>query len=128
MAELKFAGAVLLSVALAMGWVLALLRTPAAGLIGKVIRSPRQLLRCHIDYLMMALFLFAFAALVEWPPMWLVWTAIVGAAVNPFMFFLTALVPEWDQKPPKWYEGLAIASFLATTVGFAGLAWGIALG
>lgn len=127
MTELRIAAAIILSIALAMGWILALLRTPAAPVILKVVRDPGKFLYTHIDYLMMSLLLFAFAALVDDPSMTLVWLAIAGAFVNPFMLLLFALVPEWNKKQPLWYQALATASFLATTIGFGGLAWGIAL-
>jgi len=121
----KVAGATLLSVALFQGWLLALYSTPLGASLRRLLPGMPYLLRSHIDYLMMSLFLFAFAALDARPPMPIAWLAVVGAAYNPLMFLVLARRPDWHQHQPRAYQIAATLGFIATTVGFAGTAWAV---
>lgn len=122
----KIGGALCLSLALAQGWLLALYSTPAGAPLRHWLPGQPSLLRSHIDYLMMALFLLVFAALGATPPLWLAALAVAGAVANPILFFLTALRPEWQQHRPKAYDVAATLSFIATTIGFGGTVWSLA--
>ena len=128
MLAFKIGAATLLSIALAQGWLLALGHTGAGPALRRLFPGWHQLLRSHIDYLMMALFLFAFAALGVRPPLWVVGLALAGAFVNPLMFLLAAVRPQWLQHPPLLYQAASIASFIATTLGFGITAWWAVLG
>lgn len=119
----KAAGATLLSIALVQGWMLALYSTPAGVALRRLLPGQSFLLRSHIDYLMMTLFLFAFAALGATPPIWMAWLAVAGAAYNPLLFLVLARRPDWHQHPSRGYQIAATLGFVATTVGFGGTAW-----
>ena len=121
----KVAAATLLSVALAQGWMLAIYSTPAGARLRRLLPGMSFLLRSHIDYLMMSLFLFAFAALDAHPPMFIAYLAVLGAAYNPLMFLVLARRPDWHQHQPRAYQIAATLGFIATTVGFLGTAWAI---
>lgn len=90
------------------------------------IKNYRELVRAHLDYLLMALFLLVFAALertIETPfSPWLVGLTCYGTTVNPLGFLLPALDPELDQKPFfSSYKLLLYSGFVATSAGLVGL-------
>lgn len=124
------AGALCLSIALIEAWLLvALLATPG-GALQRLVPNRTDLVRSHIDYLMMTLFLFVVYGLCKVtgtaPAGWLIAAACLGAFFNPFGFLVHAMRPDFKEAPPPVFFSMMMGSCVATTIGFAAIAWTIA--
>lgn len=121
------AGAICLGVALLQAWLLVGRFASDSGAIARAIPGKADLLRSHIDYLMMAQFLFVFYALYKYfalvPPAWLVAATCLGSFFNPFAFFLRALQPHYLSNAPRPFVAMITLSCVATTVGYGATAW-----
>ncbi len=122
-------GALCLFVALIEAWLLVALRA-SGGALERLLPNRADLVRSHIDYLMMALFLFVFYGLCRLtgaaPANWLIAAACFGAFFNPFAFLVHALRPAFKEAPPAGLFVGILVSCVATTIGFAATAWTIA--
>ncbi len=118
---------VCLAIALSIAWVLGItLFFPDGALAGHLVERA-DIIRAHIDYLMMAQFLFIFFLLFRQyaidPPIWLVAACCFGAFFNPLAFLIRGLsskptVPVIPLEPH--FPLQAGISFTLTTVGFLG--------
>ncbi len=122
-------GALCLFMALAEAWLLVALRATGDAL-ARLLPNRADLLRSHIDYLMMALFLFVFYGSCRLtgaaPANGLIAAACLGAFFNPFAFLVQAMRPAFKETPPAGLFAAILASCVATTIGFAATAWTIA--
>lgn len=121
---LAFAG-LLLAIALTIAWVLAVTLFFPHGQLAGLIVDRNSLIRSHIDYLMMAQFIFLFALLFRQysiiPPWWVMGASCYGAFFNPLGFLKWALFakPPADAAPIEPHFSLPGAvTFTCTTVGF----------
>ena len=87
--------------------------------------SDQNLLKSHLDYLMMCTLLFASAALLD---LWQVnlslivlWSACLGSLLNPFGFLLMAVKPDIAKGGNKLFSAAMATSFLLTTIGYMGI-------
>lgn len=123
-------GAVCLSVALVQAWLLVARFASEEGPVARLIPGKHDLLRSHIDYLMMAQFLFVFYALYRYfelgPPAWLVVATCIGSFFNPFAFFVRALRPQYLTNPPAPFMIMITLSCILTTLGYGVTAWMLA--
>jgi hypothetical protein len=112
-------GVVALLLGLVLAW--AVVGTLHLGLGHRLVAEPRQLVRAHLDYLLMSLFLLLFSVLV--PDLPTPWAALllVGAFTNPALFVAMAVRPGIQRERP--FAMLSTASFLATTAGFGAAGW-----
>jgi len=116
----------LLGIALAIAWVLGVTLFYPDGELARAIPRRDDLIRAHVDYLMMAQFVFLFALLFRQyairPPIWVLVAISFGAFNNPLAFALRALKPKLDPAtlPPvePHFPLMAGVSFTLTTVGF----------
>lgn len=116
-----------LAIALALAWVLGItLFFPDGALAGQLVERA-DIIRAHVDYLMMAQFLFIFFLLFRQyaidPPIWLIAACCFGAFFNPLAFLIRGLsakpaVPAIPVEPH--FPLQAGISFTLTTVGFLG--------
>ncbi len=123
---LGFAGFCLVS-ALLLAWVLGItLFFPHGYLAGFIVNRP-AFIKAHIDFLMMAQFLFIFGLLFRQyaikPPVWVIGMACYGAFFNPLGFLKVALTPkppaDAPPVPPLPYFPIPAAiSFTFATIGF----------
>lgn len=114
-------GSLCLTIALVQAWLLVFRFSSEHGLVARWIPGKEQLVKSHIDYLMMSMFLFIFFLLskaIATPAGWAVIFACLGAFMNPLGFFLRALKPSLLSKPTNGYKAVMTLSFLFTTVGF----------
>ena len=117
-----------LAIALVLAWALGVTLFFPNGYLASVIFERADLIRAHIDYLMMAQFLFLFALLFRQysivPPWWIVGASCFGAFFNPLAFVLRALHPKIDPAsiPEPHFPFHAGLSFSLTTIGFLGAA------
>ncbi len=133
MVLLAFAG-LYLAIALAIAWVLGLtLFDPHGALAGHIVERA-DIVRAHVDYLMMSQFLFIFFLLFRQysiePPLWIVAACAFGAFFNPLAFLLRGLTPKPEAMAiplEPHFPISAMVSFSLTTVGFLGAVTIVAL-
>jgi hypothetical protein len=126
MVLLAFAG-LCLAIALALAWLLGVTLFFPEGALSKLIADRQNLVRAHIDYLMMSQFLLIFSLLFRQyaidPPLWLLGAICYGAFFNPLGFLLRAFTrkPSGDAlsntREPHFPIQAAV-SFSCATVGF----------
>src|SRR5262245_40372209 len=120
-------GSLCLVVALIQSWLLVAVFSSDQRPVSRVIPSKHDLLKSHIDYLMMAQFLFIFFMLFRSfalePPWWLVAAVCVGSFFNPLAFFIRAVKPAYLKQPPLSFTLMISVSCLLTTAGYAATAW-----
>jgi hypothetical protein len=115
-----------LSIALVIAWVLGItLFFPQGVLAGHIIERA-DIIRAHIDFLMMSQFLFIFFLLFRQfaidPPVWVVAACCFGAFFNPLSFLQRGLTAKPDLASGLAVEAhfplMAGISFTLTSVGF----------
>jgi hypothetical protein len=120
-------GSLCLGVALIQAWLLVARFASDDSAIARLIPGKQDLLRSHIDYLMMAQFLFVFFALYKHfallPPLWIVAAVCIGSFFNPFAFFVRAIKPGYLKAPPAHFMAMITVSCILTTVGYGATAW-----
>lgn len=120
---LAFAG-LCLAIALAIAWVLGISLFFPDGVLAGYLVERADVIRAHVDYLMMAQFLFIFFLLFRQyaidPPVWVVAACCFGAFLNPLAFLLRGLTPKPTVVIPvePHFPFQAGLSFTLTTVGF----------
>ena len=120
-------GACQLLFALFLAWVMVLTNHAKLPLLVRTVKSYRDLVRAHLDYLLMALFLLAFfsvyRSLGRVCPAWAVVLACFGSSTNPLGFLIPALNPRADSQPvASPYKVLLYSAFISTTLGFGWIA------
>lgn len=126
---LGFAG-LCLAIALTLAWWLGITLFYTKGYLASLITVRADIIRGHVDYLMMATFLFLFALLFRQfavdPPLWLIAAACYGAFFNPLAFIIRGVTPKAAEAVPAVYDPhfplMAAVSFTLTTIGFLGSA------
>ena len=122
---LVFAGFCLL-IALAIAWMLGITLFFPNGAIASHIVERADIIRAHIDYLMMSQFLFIFFLLFKQfaikAPAWVVFACCFGAFFNPLAFLNRGFSPKPDPAlligVEPHFPLMAGVSFTLTTVGF----------
>ena len=120
-----FAG-LCLAIALAIAWVLGVTLFFPDGVLAGHLVERADIIRAHIDYLMMSQFLFIFFLLFRQyaidPPVWVVAACCFGAFFNPLSFLVRGLTPKPSVVATIPVEAhfpfQAGLSFTLTTVGF----------
>ena len=120
-------GSLCLMLALALAWCLVGVRSAAA--LKTLFPSYQNLLKAHIDYLMMTgllmiLFLLCAHFAVAPPPL-VVMAMCIGSMMNPVGFIALAMKPDLRQHPASPFGLVMAASFTLTTIGYAGAAWSV---
>lgn len=120
-----FAGLCLV-IALAIAWVLGVTLFFPDGVLAGHLVERADIIKAHIDYLMMAQFLFIFFLLFRQyaidPPVWVVAACCFGAFFNPLSFLVRGLTPKPSVVATipveAYFPFQAGLSFTLTTVGF----------
>ncbi|WP_027147638.1 hypothetical protein [Methylobacter tundripaludum] len=120
-----FAG-LCLAMALTIAWVLGVTLFFPDGVLAGLLVERADIIRAHIDYLMMSQFLFIFFLLFRQyaidPPVWVVAACCFGAFFNPLSFLVRGLTPKPSVVAAIPVEAhfpfQAGLSFTLTTVGF----------
>lgn len=130
MQYLLIVGSLCLAMALIQAWLLVAVFASDDSPMLKFIPGRQDLLKSHIDYLMMAQFLFIFFMLFRTlalvPPTWVLVAMSVGSFFNPFAFFVRAIRPTYLKAPPVVFTATITVSCILTTVGYGAAAWLIA--
>lgn len=127
MGYLVLGGSALLIVSLVLSWVVTGIRMLQIGALKRFFPSDNQVLRAHIDYLLMSLLLYAFYALGTTLPIALIALMLFGATINPFLFLILARHTKDEMAIGAATKVLGFTSFVSTTVGFGGAAVLVAL-
>lgn len=117
-------GSLCMILTLGLAWCLVGVRTSAS--MKTLFPSYPNLLKAHLDYLMMTGLLMAFFLLFAHfhvsPSPVVVWAMSIGSFLNPVGFILLSLKPNLSQHPASPFGILMSGSFTLTTIGYAGAA------
>jgi len=117
------ASSVFILVSLALAWLATAVRILQIERLKKRFPAHQNLVKAHIDYILMALLLMAYYLLAEVLaiefPWWVIMTMIIGGALNPFMFIVVAMNEPEDFRPGIFFMVVTMVSFTLTTIGFA---------
>lgn len=123
---LTVTGSVCLIISLLEAWFLTGIRHLNWQFCKRWFPSDQNLLKSHIDYLMMCTLLFVSATILD---LWqiklspiVLFSTCLGSLLNPFGFLLMAVKPDIAKGSNKLFSSAMATSFLLTTLGFAGIA------
>ncbi|HQZ15432.1 MAG TPA: hypothetical protein PLD86_01050 [Vicinamibacteria bacterium] len=121
---LVITGSLCMIVTLGLSWCLVGVRTSA--FMKSLFASYPNLLKAHLDYLMMTgllmVFFLLFTHFQVTPSPLIVWAMCIGSFMNPVGFILLSLKPDLRQHPASPFGLLMSGSFTLTTIGYAGAA------
>jgi hypothetical protein len=116
-----------LVIALIEAWCLVAVRSLQVSAAKALFKDSGQLLRSHIDYLMMTSLLLAIycacRTLAVTPPGWMVAAMCLGSVMNPAAFLAAAIHPPFGKEATGLFAGIVTVSFVLTTSGYGGAAW-----
>lgn len=120
-------GSLCMLVTLVLAWCLVGVRTSA--FMKSFFASYPNLLKAHLDYLMMTgllmVFFLLFTHFQASPSALIVYSMCIGSFMNPVGFLLLAVRPNTSQHPASPFGLLMSGSFTLTTIGYAGAALSI---
>ena len=121
-------GSLCLTITLVLAWCLVGVRSFSP--VRKLFPNVPNLLKAHIDYLLMTGLLMVFYLLfshfrLSVSPVILV-AMSVGSLMSPVGFLALAVKPDIRQQPATPFGVLMAGSFTLTTIGYAGAAWYVA--
>lgn len=97
------------------------------GPVARLVPGKQDLLKSHIDYLMMAQFLFIFFLMYRSfdlaPSSYVIGATCIGSFFNPFAFLVRALRPNYLKAPPAAFTAMISVSCILTTLGYGFSAW-----
>jgi hypothetical protein len=127
-AILPVVGSLCMTLALILAWGLAGVRSSAV--MKQWIPNYQNLLKSHIDFLMMTGLLFVFFLLFTHfrltPPAFVLVAMSVGSLGNPLGFLALAIKPDLSQRPASAFGAIMTICFTLTTIGYGGAAWTVA--
>jgi hypothetical protein len=120
-------GSLCLLITLGLAWCLVGVRSSA--FMKRLFPNYQNLLKAHIDYLMMTgllmIFFLLFTHFGVSPSPLVVFSMSVGSFMNPVGFIALAIKPTLRQHPASPFGVVMAGSFSLTTIGYAGAAWSI---
>jgi len=111
-------GALLIILSIVLGWIIVAHRYLKVKFLKRIIRDDSKLGKCHMEYVIMALALFAFYLFRIDLPFFLILLACIGAFSNPSLLLVVSVKPKIDTKPTSPFSIISTISFLITTIGF----------
>jgi len=126
-AFLVVTGSLCLTVALVEAWILVTVVTTPDGGLAKRIPGTQDLLKSHIDYLMMSQFLFIFYMLFNHfqikPAGFIIFCMCVGSFGNALLFLIRAMNPSLKEEMTVPFRLSMTLSCSLTTIGYLSGAW-----
>lgn len=120
---LLLTAAVCLLVSLGLAWVASFILYMKTAWLKKVVKANHQLIRAHIDYILMCLLLISTYYLCQEReillPAWSIVTACIGALYNPFGFIVLAFKPKMANPETALEKARVLLGFLPATIGFS---------
>jgi hypothetical protein len=127
---LVITGSLCLILALIEAWLLVILFTTQDHPLSRIIPGAQDLVKSHIDYLLMSLFLFVFYMLFAYyqikPSLFLIASMCLGSVGNAGLFLIRAMNPSFKAEPTAAFRLVMSVSCLLTTIGYFGGAWLVA--
>lgn len=118
---LPLAASICLFTAMIQAWLMTLIRYLKIESIRNLFPNYRDLVRSHVDYLMMASLIFAiYLVVVQLEivlPAMVVWLLFVGSIYNPFGFLLQAIKPNIVEGGGVLAKAGAVLGFIPLTLG-----------
>ena len=123
MSLLVIGASVFILISLALAWLSTAVRIMRIPALKKLFPSSDNIVKAHIDFLLMALLIIALYLLgrqlnVVYPD-WVIWSMLIGGFTNPFTFLIVAMYTPEEFKPGMVFSISTMTSFIVTTVGFA---------
>lgn len=117
-------GSVCLMLALLEAWVMVAVFSNPGGGLARYIPGSHDLLKSHIDYLMMAMLLFVFYLLFAHFQIraggFLVFCLCLGSVGNPALFLIRAIYPSLKEQQTPPFRAAMFVSCVLTTLGYLG--------
>lgn len=114
--------ALALLISLALAWLASLIVYAKIGVLKRCFPATHQLIRAHIDYLLMCMLLVVSFYLVDRLqidlPGWAIILLCVGALYNPFGFIVLAIKPHLANPETLGEKLRVLLGFLPATLGF----------
>lgn len=124
---LVLTGSLCLILALLEAWLLVALSLNPGGALGGWFPGTQDVVKSHIDYLLMSMLLFIFYLLFGHfqitAPALIIAAMCLGAIGNPLLFLARAAKPSWKENPALGFRLVMTVSCLLATAGYAGGAW-----
>ena len=124
---LLISGAFLILFSIAIGWLIIAKKYLSLGIIERLIRDDKKLVKAHIDYVMMALILFSFFFIGVNLPLPVIILACAGALADPALFIFLSVKPNVNKNIGSPFSIISTIIFLITTVGIGGASFFIIL-
>ena len=123
MSLLVIGASIFILISLALAWLATAVRIMRIPALKKRFPSSDNIVKAHIDFLLMALLIIALYLLgrqlnVVYPD-WVIWSMLIGGFTNPFTFLIVAMYTPEEFKPGAVFSIGTMASFIITTVGFS---------
>lgn len=120
---LPLAAAVCLLTALVQAWLMTMVRYLKLDSVKKLFPGYKNLVRSHIDYLMMTSLIFSvYLVVINLAinlPDFILWSIFIGALYNPFGFFLQAIKPDIADGKGIVIKAGVVLGFLPLTIGLS---------
>lgn len=116
------AAAVCLLISLVLAWLGSLILYAGLEPLKKTFKAPHQLIRAHIDYLLMTgllavtFFLCLHRQIIL--PTAIVWITVLGAFYNPLGFIVLAIKPDMANPQTTGEKLFILIGFLPATIGY----------
>tara|TARA_B100001063_G_C16529024_1_gene435487 strand:- start:261 stop:674 length:414 start_codon:yes stop_codon:yes gene_type:complete len=115
--------AICLIISLGLAWVASFILYAKTAWLKRLVKANHQLIRAHIDFLLMSLLLVVTYYLCQERgivlPKWCIITACIGAIYNPLGFIVLAFKPKMANPETRFEKARVLLGFLPATIGFA---------
>ncbi len=113
-----------LLISLGLAWLASLILYARLATLKRIFPASHQLIRAHIDFLLMSMLLVMFYYLgqafgVEYPA-WTIALLCIGAVYNPLGFIVLAIKPDMANPKTSGEKLRILLGFLPATLGFGG--------
>ncbi|KZY30708.1 MULTISPECIES: hypothetical protein [unclassified Oleiphilus] len=116
-----------LLLSLALAWLASFILYADIKALKRLFPASHQLIRAHIDYILMCLLLVACYYLNEKLslelPGWVIYTTCFGALYNPFGFIVLAIKPHMAKPKSTSDKARILLGFLPATIGYGYIMW-----
>jgi len=115
--------AICLLISLGLAWMASFILYAKTAWLKRLVKANHQLIRAHIDFLLMSLLLVVTYYLCQERgivlPTWCIITACIGAIYNPLGFIVLAFKPKMANPETRFEKARVLLGFLPATIGFA---------
>lgn len=119
---LLITGAICMLISLALAWLASLIFYAKVQRLKAIFPATHQLIRAHIDYLLMFILLVTTYYLVKelniTLPAWVIALLCIGSLYNPFGFILLAIKPKLANPETPLQKLRVLTGFLPATLGY----------